>query len=126
MTTKITANFVDAIKVQFLRPIFEEDFPEKGMKAWLVDVEWDQKYECYKLYFDFSDFEEHNAKYFKADYHPNVHTQELGLKTGRKKFTAIEAGQYHPKYDAYFSFEGLVTRDDAAFQRKIIEYLQVA
>lgn len=121
----ITANFIDAIKVKFKKPICEEDFPEKGMQAWLVDVEWDQKYECYKLYFDFSDFEEHNAKYFKADYHPNVHTKEIGLKTGRDKFTAIEAGCYNPKYDVYFSFEGLVTRNDTAFQREIVKYLQV-
>lgn len=81
--------------------------------------------QCYRLYFDFSDFEEHNAKYFKAVYLPNVYTKELENKTGRKKFTAIEAGRYNPKYDAYFSFEGLVTRDDRAFQREIVEYLQV-
>lgn len=29
----ITASFVDAIKVQFIKPIFEDDFVEKGMKA---------------------------------------------------------------------------------------------
>lgn len=26
----ITASFVDAIKVQFIKPIFEDDFVEKG------------------------------------------------------------------------------------------------
>lgn len=122
----ITANFVDAIRVQFKKPIFEDDFVEKGMKAWLVDVEWSTREQCYRLYFDFSDFEEHNAKYFKAVYRPNVHTQELGLKTGRNKFTAIEAGQYHPKYDVYFSTRDSSIRNDTAFQREIVEYLQVA
>ena len=29
----ITASFIDAIKVQFIKPIFEDDFVEKGMKA---------------------------------------------------------------------------------------------
>jgi hypothetical protein len=29
----ITAKLVDAIQVQFLKPIFEGDFVEKGMKA---------------------------------------------------------------------------------------------
>lgn len=122
----ITANFIDAIKVKFKKPIFEDDFPEKGMKAWLVDVEWSTREQCYRLYFDFSDFEEDNAKYFKAVYHPNIYTKEIEAQTGRNKFTAIEAGCYNPKYDVYFSFEGLVTRNDTAFQREIVKYLQVA
>lgn len=29
----ITVGMVDAIKVKFLKQIFEEDFPEKGMVA---------------------------------------------------------------------------------------------
>ena len=29
----IAASFIDAIKVQFIKPIFEDDFVEKGMKA---------------------------------------------------------------------------------------------
>lgn len=52
--TAITYDMVEAIPVQFLKPIFEDDFVEKGMKAWLVDVEWDGKSDCYKLYFDFT------------------------------------------------------------------------
>lgn len=121
----ITTDFIDAIRVQFKKPIFEDDFVEKGMTAWLVDVEWSTREQCYRLYFDFSDFEEQNAKYFKAVYHPNAHTHELGLQTGRKKFTAIEAGQYHPKYDAYFYPGDSSIRDDEAFKREILAYLQV-
>lgn len=29
----IIVNMIDAIKVQFIKPIFEHDFVEKGMKA---------------------------------------------------------------------------------------------
>ena len=66
----ITAKLVDAIQVQFLKPIFEDDFPEKGMWAWLTGVEWDSNCKCYRLYFDFTDFEVVNEKYFKRCYHP--------------------------------------------------------
>ena len=59
----IKFDMVDAIKVQFLKPIFEDDFVEKGMNAWLTDIEWDSKENCYNLYFDFSDFEVENDKY---------------------------------------------------------------
>lgn len=95
------------------------------MKAWLVDVEWSERVECYRLYFDFSDFEEENAKYFKAVYHPNIHTKELENKTGRREFTSIEAGHYNPKYDVYFSLKESSIRDDEAFKREILEYLRV-
>ena len=29
----ISVDMIDAIKVQFIKPIFEDDFVEKGMKA---------------------------------------------------------------------------------------------
>ena len=47
----ITARFINAIMVQFIKPIFEGDFVEKGMKAWLVDVEWNSNCKYYRLYF---------------------------------------------------------------------------
>ena len=86
---QISVDFVSAIKVQFKKPIFEDDFVERGMTAWLVDVEWDTENECYKLWFDFEEFEEINKKYFKAVYHPNKYTEQLEHDTGRKLFTAI-------------------------------------
>lgn len=117
----ITTNIVDAIKVQFLRPIFEDDFPDKGMKAWLTDIEWSDQDGCYILYFDFTDFLEENKKYFKECYYPNRHTKELE-ESGRILFTALEAGYYEPKYSVYFSVgEG---RDDAAFTEEIKNYLR--
>jgi hypothetical protein len=69
--TAITVDMLDAIKVQWLKPIFEDDFPERGMTAWLTAAEWEQDDEGYKLYFDFSEFEAVNAKYFREVYFPN-------------------------------------------------------
>lgn len=80
---EIRANMVFAQRVIFLKPIFEDDFPEKGMSAWLVDVEWNENVQCYKLYFDFAEFEAENEKYFKAVYYPNRRTAELAESTGR-------------------------------------------
>jgi len=123
--TAITYDMVEAIPVQFLKPIFEDDFVEKGMKAWLVDVEWDGKSDCYKLYFDFTDFEAENDKYFKATFYPNIHTKELEASTGRKLFTAKESGWYEAKYSVYFSCGNHEVRDDVAFAREIQNYLRV-
>ena len=118
----ITVNMVDAIKVKFLKQIFEEDFPEKGMVAWLTDIEWDTRLTCYKLYFDFAEFEARNEKYFKEAYHPNVHTAKIS--TDRKLFTAKEAGMYHHKYVVFFSaIGGADARDDKLFAEQIKEYL---
>lgn len=120
---EIQVNMVAAQKVIFLKPIFEEDFPEKGMSAWLVDVEWIEKDQCYKLYFDFAEFEAENEKYFKAVYYPNRRTAELAASTGRTWFTAKEAGFYDPKYSVCFHVEGLHRRNDEAFEREIKNYL---
>lgn len=120
---EIRANMVFAQRVIFLKPIFEDDFPEKGMSAWLVDVEWNENVQCYKLYFDFAEFEAENEKYFKAVYYPNRRTAELAESTGRTLFTAKEAGYYNPKYSVYFHVEGVNHRDDEAFEREIKNYL---
>lgn len=120
----ITAKFVDAIQVQFLKPIFEDDFPEKGMRAWLTDVEWDKGHECYKLYFDFADFEAENEKYFKCCYYSNRHTAEIAAATGRSLFTAREAGHYTSKYSVYFSVGNTTKRDDDAFAEEIKKFLR--
>jgi hypothetical protein len=118
----ITTKIVDAVAVQFLKPIFEDDFVEKGMKAWLTDVEWDLKTDCYKLYFDFTDFEAENLKYFKKSYYPNRVTQEKNLPEA-KFYTALEAGQYEPKYSVYFSVPG-DARNDELFEKEIQKYLR--
>ena len=120
----IIVDMIDAIKVQFIKPIFEDDFVEKGMKAWLVDVEWAEREKCYKLYFDFTEFEVENDKYFKATFYPNCHTKAIEEATGRTLFTAKESGWYTPKYYAYLSVGDGEKRDDVAFAREITEYLR--
>lgn len=118
--TAITVNMLDAIKVQWLKPIFEDDFPERGMTAWLTAVEWEDGEQCYKLYFDFKEFEAVNAKYFREVYYANVHTGH-----DKEMFTALEAGQYTPKYSVYFSCGDMANRDDDAFAVEIQNSLKV-
>lgn len=84
-------NMIEAKKIVFIKPIFEDDFPEKGMKAWLTDIV--EESHCFKLYFDFTDFEAENDKYFKADYYNEYKIPCL---------TAKEKGLYNPKYSVYF------------------------
>lgn len=117
----ISMGIVAATKVRFLKPLHEDDFVEKGMVAWLTDIEWDGTNQCYQLWFDFTDFEEQNKKYFKEIYHPNIHTH--AISTTRSLFTALEAGQYSPKYSAYFSIPG-DKRDDAALEKELATYLR--
>jgi hypothetical protein len=120
----ITVNMIDAVQVQFIKPIFEDDFVEKGMKAWLTDVEWDTRTnDCYKLYFDFSDFETENAKYFKQSYYANLATKNKGLPV-RPFYTALEADQYEPKYSVHFSVSG-DSRCDRLFETEILDYLRL-
>lgn len=114
-------DMVDAVKVQFLKPIFEDDFVERGMTAWLTGIEYNDTVDCYELFFDFSDFEEINDKYFRESYYPNVHTALLPKKP---KYTAKEAGMYNPKYSVYLSV-GKGERDDDLFQKEIYKHIQV-
>lgn len=102
-----------AQKVIFKKAIDDDGFAEKGMMAWLVCVEWDAGNECYELWFDFSEFEERNAKYFRKVFHYN-----------NKLVTAQERGAYDPKCSMFFSTSSS-TRDDAAFNREIQEYLHL-
>ena len=120
----IIVDMIDAIKVQFIKPIFEDDLVEKGMKAWLVDIEWAEREKCYKLYFDFTEFEVENDRYFKATFYPNHHTKAIEEATGRTLFTAKESGWYTPKYSVYLSVGDGEKRDDVAFAREITEYLR--
>jgi hypothetical protein len=49
----ISPSMISAIKVQFCEVIFEDDFVEKGMRAWLTGIDWDVDCRSYILYFDF-------------------------------------------------------------------------
>lgn len=118
----ISMNMIEKIQVQFKKKICEDDFPEKGMKAWLTDIEWIEKCGCYKLFFDFKDFEDRNDAYFKEVYYENLNTKDLPKK---KFYTAKEAGYYNSKYSVYFSPAIDNTRNDELFEQKIIDYLRV-
>lgn len=117
----ISVDIIDAVQVQFLQPIFEDDFVEKGMKAWLTDIEWDEHHDCYKLYFDFTEFEAENFKYFKEHYYSNRVTREKNLPE-KSFYTAIEAGCYSPKYNVFFGSSD--QRDDEKFKTEILAYLR--
>jgi hypothetical protein len=106
---KILRNMVDAVPVQFVKPIFEDDFVEIGMKAWLTRFEYDLEKdpELIQLFFDFSDFEKENMKYFRETYYGNRYTKEIEEKTGRSLFTAIETGNYSPKYSVWATIKPL-------------------
>ena len=118
----ITADMIDAVRVQFIRPIFEDDFVERGMQAWLTGVEWCERSKCYELFFDFTEFEAVNAKYFRETYYPNARTARLGVD--KSKYTAQEAGQYSPKYSVNFSVGREEVRDDMGFVLAIQDYLR--
>jgi len=114
----------DAIKIQFLKPIFEDDFMERGMLAWFIRYEWDNKSDCYALYFDFEDFENYNKKYFTESYFENIDTKKLVEKGHPKKslWTALEAGYYKPKMKTYLSLPN-DERDDKKFKQYLLEYI---
>ena len=118
----IKVDMIDAIKVQFIKPIFEDDFVEKGMVAWLTDIEWTPRNECYELFFDFTEFEDHNDKYFKRSFYGPA---SGGIASSpRKLYTAKEVGEYNPKHSVYLALpkDG---RDDGQFEFEIQKYLKV-
>lgn len=111
INNEITEDILDAVKVQFLKPIFEDDFPERGMKAWLTKVEREVESDCWKLYFDFTDFEKENDKYLTTVYYDNNSNPYL---------TAKEAGFYTNKYSVYFGDYS----ESESFEDQIKKYLK--
>lgn len=100
----IKSDIIEAKKVIFLEAIHEDDFTERGMKAYLTKIEFDEvagDETVFKLYFDFTEFEEENDKYLINAYYPNIHTNKLN--SDKSLFDAKEAGIYTNKYMAYHS-----------------------
>ena len=116
----IDVNMVDAVKVQFLVPFDEEDFVERGMKAWLTGIEFDSENNSYTLFFDFTDFETENEKYFREIYYPNNNTPDI--KRPRQMFTAIEAGYYTRKLMCRF-WLSTNKRDDKLFETEVTKHI---
>jgi hypothetical protein len=116
-----------ARKVVFLKSFFEDDFPERGMIAWFIRYEWQEKEGCYKLFFNFKDFEKENEKYFTESYFPNTYTKKLIDYEGHEDkpyWTAIEAGYYNPRYSVYFSLPS-DKRDDEELNKELLNYLKI-
>lgn len=112
--TMIKEDMIEAVRVMFIKQIHKDDFPEKGMKAWLTDVVKDNAAECWKLYFDFTDFEKENDKYLKSVYY---------ISSMNEKGTAKEAGYYKNKYSTYFG--DIDTETYGSFEEQISKYLKV-
>lgn len=102
-----------AVKVRFKNFIFEDDFPEAGMVAWFTGIVADYKYGCYRLFFDFTEFESENEKYFRADYYD---------MNGVPCLTAKEIGLYNPKYSVYF---GDTMRSEEENNKYLSESLEI-
>jgi hypothetical protein len=115
-----------AEKVLFLKSFFEDDFPERGMIAWFIRYEWYPREGCYKLFFDFKDFEKENEKYFTETYYANDYTKKL-IKSGvcgdKTFWTALESGNYSPKYSVYFSLPS-DERNDEELNKELLNYLK--
>ena len=110
----ISVDMLDAIKVQFLKPIFEDDFVERGMKAWLTKIE--KTDDMYKLYFDLTEFEHENDKYMTESFY-------MHGKLGKDLGTAKEAGYYCNKTSFFFCTKDFGANDET-FSDDISEYLK--
>lgn len=120
----IKVDMLDAIKVQFIKPLCEEDFVQRGMKAWLTKIKYNKDYEAYELFFDMTEFEAENDKYFIRCYYPNSHTRDI--PGDRSLFTAKEAGWYHPKFSSFLGMDNIPEENRVAyFEEEIIQYLKV-
>ena len=108
----------EAIEIQFIKPIFEEDFVEAGMQAWLVKIEREPDGSVYTLYFNFSDFEVVNDKYFIECFY------KTDQETGKKSLvTAMEAGYYEPRYSVYFCTSDGAANPDT-FSEDLSQYIK--
>lgn len=116
----------EAVKVMFLKPIFEDDFPERGMTAWFTGYEEKSRCECYSLFFDFEEFESINTKYFREQYHSNKfieQKQSKGILPQKQYYTAFEAESYNPKYSVLFGDTSIGTEDDTL--EDLLNYIKI-
>lgn len=129
-----TTNITTPVKIRVKQPIFEDDFVAAGMLGHLVAVEESAERDMFKLFFDFTEFEEHNKALLEPVYYVNGYTERNhpeavqrvrdGLQEG---VTAIEAGFYEPaNYSVYFSCgKNDCSVDEADFQAEIVNFLEI-
>lgn len=77
--------------VTFVKPFYDHDFVEAGMKAYLASAT--KQGEGVTLLFDFGDFLEYNTPLFKKKY-------ELPISE-TKRYTALEAKTYGRHYSVF-------------------------
>ncbi len=114
-----------AVRIMFLKPIFEDDFPERGMTAWFTGYEEQSRSDCYNLFFDFEEFEDINKKYFREQYHSNKYIEQKitnGILKPKQYYTAYEAEDYNPKYSVLFG-DTLGTEDDML--EDLLNYIRI-
>lgn len=78
----------------------QEAYPETGMRAKIVNINAtdtrseDPRDHLYKIMFDYSSFDEYNARFESSNYYD---------KQGKACLTAREAGWYEPIEEIYFA-----------------------
>lgn len=78
---------------------FDDGYPEPGMRAKIVGIHREAgHHECYRITFDFSEYETINAFFETADFY--------GDDGVANKF-AREVGAYHPQENLWFSAEDM-------------------
>lgn len=87
------------IPITFKKPIFEDDFVEKGMVAYFTDIE-QYKEGVLEVHFYFDPrLLVWNKQFLKRAFH---HKQEKGnLTKSLKAVTALESGDYEEHYSVY-------------------------
>ena len=106
--------------ITFKKPIFEDSFIEPGMRAKITKVEYSERDEAYIIYFDLSDYFEHNKVLLTESYFPNKYTEKLLAKP---MYTALEANAYTSTTSEYL-FVGNGTRDDVLFNQVLQEFCE--
>lgn len=108
------------IKIKFKQTIFEDEFVESGMIAYLTKVEIDEsdsEETVYCLWFNQEPFAKYNQTLLTECYYPNIHTKGLPDK---QYYTAKEAGMFKMRWTSYLSvFEG------KSFESVAEEYLEL-
>jgi hypothetical protein len=109
------------IEITFKEPIFEDDFVESGMRAFLVGI--DSKESVNSLYFYFGHHEEYNEMFFRANYTLDFLPEYDVSNKKSKNPTAIECGMYERHYSVYvdkseivgdYLFKGVIELDSSS------------
>ena len=108
------------VKVEFIKSLFEDDFVESGMIAKLYHVEYSERFECWKLWFDFTGFEEHNDTLMEDVYSYPSHAYTGPTKSA---YNGHEAGMYDEYLMRYFGKDFGISVEE--FEADIKNYLKV-